>query len=351
MQPAQGFTLVEVMVGMIIGMIGMIVMMQVFLASDASKRSSSGSGDAQTNGTGALYALQRDLRQSGNGIASDTLIGCSLALPTGVTLNLLAPVQVNPAQIPAGDAATDTLLIAYGNNAGSPEGDMVVSQPATNTYAVTAPLTFVAGDWIVARALQLTPCALKLEMVQTVTASPPNVAVSVGVAGLTNGSLFNLGPAPRFLAYAVRAGKLTVCDFLVANCSDGSLTTDPAVWSPMSSGIVSMRAQYGRDTQLVTSDRMVDVFDQITPGSPADTSGLSIKCSVARILAARLVLVARSGPFEKIAVTSSAPQWAGSTTAPVDLSALPAWQNYRYKSFQSLVPLRNLLSIGAPAGC
>ncbi len=356
MHPAHGFTLVEVMVGMVIGMIGMIVMMQVFLVSDASKRISSGGGDAQTNGTGALYALQRDLRQSGNGISQNgndisvqSLMGCSLALPSGATLALLAPVQVNAAQIPAGDAATDTLLIAYGSGAGSPDGDVIVSQPSTPTYVVTVPLSFKVSEWVVALPSSMAPCALTLEQVQ-VRSIGSEVTVTAGVTNATGGILFNLGPAPRVLAYAVRGGKLTVCDFMVADCSNSSLISDPTVWVVLASNIVSMRVQYGRDT-TAAMDVMVDTFDQVTPGSPADKSGLPVRCAVARVLAVRLVLVARSGTFEKTEVTSIAPVWAGSATTPVDLSALPAWKNYRYKSFQNLVPLRNRLTAGVPKGC
>jgi type IV pilus assembly protein PilW len=368
--PEHGFTLIEVMVGMIIGMIGMIVMMQVFLNSDASKRSTSGGGDAQTNGTGALHALERDMRQGGFGIATPELYGCSLVLRSGVTLAMLAPLQINATQIPAGDPNTDTLLIMYANSAGSPEGDTIISKPNTNTYAVTAPIMFAVGDWIVAQfATQPTPCALTLEQVQASTSIPPNVTVPDGVAAITSGILYNFGPSPRFLAYAVRSGKLTVCDFMAADCSNASLKANPSIWSPVAGNIVSMRAQYGRDTNLISMDAIVDGFDQVTPGSPADTSGLALNCSVARVLAARLVLVARSSSFEKTMVTSGAPQWLGSsaTTAAapwpgaaavaIDLSLLAdgtdnlAWQNYRYKAFQTIVPLRNLLQIGVPSKC
>lgn len=353
-----GFTLVEVMVGMVIGMIGMIVMMQIFITSDASKRSTSGGGDAQTNGVGAIHALQRDLRQSGYGLVSQALLGCSLALRSGVKLNTLAPLTINPTQVPAGDPATDTVLLAYASSAGSPEGDAIVSQPATNTYAVTAPLAFVPGDWIaVQKSLRPTPCALTLEKVQTATSSPPNLTVPVGVAGATGGSVFNFGPAPRFLAYAVRGGNLTVCDYMAADCSDAGQTADASVWSPLAAGIVSLRLQYGRDKNPVGMDGIVDDFDQLTPGSAADTSGLSINCSIARVLAARLVLVARSGPLEKTVVTTSAPTWAGSAGAPLDMSLLPGgaanllWKNYRYKLFQGLVPLRSMAGLGVVSGC
>jgi type IV pilus assembly protein PilW len=63
-----GFTLAEVMVAMVIGMIGMIIMMQVFATAEGQKRTTTGTGDAQTSGALALYELQRDIRQSGYGV-------------------------------------------------------------------------------------------------------------------------------------------------------------------------------------------------------------------------------------------------------------------------------------------
>ena len=56
----------------------------------------------------------------------------------------------------------------------------------------------------------------------------------------------------------------------------------------------------------------------------------------------RLALVARSSLFEKDVVTTAAPVWDGSDGAPIDLSANDDWGYYRYKVFQTVVPLRNL---------
>lgn len=113
----QGFTLVEVLVAMVIGMIGLIIMMQVFSNAEGQKRATTGSGDAQSNGALAIYTLQRDIRQAGYGFNAINALGCAFTLPAPASLTLaqLAPVIINPpiAEVPAGDANTDTLLIAY----------------------------------------------------------------------------------------------------------------------------------------------------------------------------------------------------------------------------------------------
>ena len=139
------------MVGLVIGMIGVVVMMQIFSVSEGYKRTTTGGDDAQNNGAIGLYGLQRDVRMSGQGASSFTdnaasttaysLVGCNVTLRAGVTINALGPVTINHASIPAGDANTDTLLIFYGNGDDGPEGDRIESQPATNTYTLAGFLT------------------------------------------------------------------------------------------------------------------------------------------------------------------------------------------------------------------
>ena len=57
-----GFTLVELMVGLTIGMLATVVIMQVLSVFEAQKRSTTGTADAQTNGGIALYTITRDLQ-------------------------------------------------------------------------------------------------------------------------------------------------------------------------------------------------------------------------------------------------------------------------------------------------
>jgi type IV pilus assembly protein PilW len=340
------------MVGVAIGMIGMTVMMQVLMISDASKRTTAGGGEAQINGAAALNALAVGVRQSGYGMTSLNLIGCDLTLRAAVTLKVLAPVSINHADIPRGDAGSDTLLIAYGNADGSPDGDLVILQPDANTYAVTTPLSFNPGNWIVAQfPARAEPCNLSMQQVITRTASPAYVTVAAGVPGMDNGTLFNLGPAPQFLAYAVRGSNLTVCDYLRDDCSNASLTDSDAVWTPVATGIVMLRAQVGRDATPGNMDAIVDVFDQEAPLTTASAGAMTLRCAVSRILAVRLALVARSSSVQKTDVTTSPLAWSGSAGAAIDLSSNADWQRYRYKLFETLVPLRNLVALGAQSKC
>ncbi|SCX71235.1 PilW family protein [Variovorax sp. EL159] len=363
---SSGFSLIEILVGLLIGMLSVIVIMQVFGAFEGNKRSTTGGDDAQINGTIALYGLERDAREAGYGINAFSLLGCSLSFKAAdgkaVKLSALAPVTINPATtlVPAGDSGTDTLLVIFGNSDSPSEGDLIAMTPSTGSYPITTPTSFTIGDYVIAQpASRPSPCDLALDKVTA--KSDTAIAVTPGnPSGLALGSMvYSMGQQPVVRAYAVRGGNLTVCDYTAYNCGDATYaaTPDPKVWVSIASNIVGLRAQYGRDTSGVSGNKLsgiVDTYDQITPGSAADKSGLDVQCAWARTLALRIALVARSGQYTKYNAaagetpsTSTAPTWAGSASAPIDLSSDSTWKNYRYKTLQTTVPIRNLVWQGS----
>lgn len=325
----RGFSLVELLVGIVVAMAAVIVVMQVFKVSEGQRRAASGGDDAQTTGAIALSLLQRDLRQAGQGFSNPALLDCQLRLGNSRSITHLAPVTINPAGIPAGDSNTDVVLVAYGTGQGSPEGSLINSQPGAATYAVTAPQAFVANDYVVATPQnRAAPCALDLTTVAGAPAGT-NVAVALGMTNAPNGALFTFGATPRFVAYAVRSGRLTTCDFLTQDCT----SSDAANWSEVGDGIVSLRAEYARDTSA-SRDAIPDVYDQTTPSS---------WCGWSRVVATRVVLVARSRQPEKEDVAASAPSWSGAASIVIGGDG---WKRYRYKTYETTVPLRNM----PPAG-
>jgi type IV pilus assembly protein PilW len=366
---AAGFSLVEILVGLGIGMIGIIVMMQVFSVYEGNKRTTTGGGDAQNSGALALNTLLRDIRQSGYGISSLELFGCDVVLRAGVTLKAMAPVTINPtsggtAIIPAGDPNTDNLLVVYGSAAGSPQGDGIVSQPSQSAYKPITPTSFTVGDFVIATpSSRAVTCSLRTEPVQSIAPAPPaaplQVNVATGAAGSVGGLLHNLGKTPRILAYAVRNGSLTVCDYIANDCGDVTKKDDTSFWVPIFDNIVSLRAQYGRDTVTTAASAnttyIVNKYDQATP---------TTACGWAQTASVRIAVVARSGHYDK-EFTGTVPTWAASTagnptgsdSAPIDLTKNPNgtanadWQHYRYKLFQTVVPLRNVGWMGVQKLC
>ena len=95
-----GFSLIEIMVGMVMGLISMVIVMQVFATFEGQKRTTTSGSDAQTNGGVGLYTIERDIRMAGYGFAD--AIGCTVktAQPTLINSTLavssfvLAPVTI-----------------------------------------------------------------------------------------------------------------------------------------------------------------------------------------------------------------------------------------------------------------
>ena len=63
------------MVGMVIGLLGVIIIMQIFAVAEGQKRTTTSGADAQTNGNIALFTIERDTRQTGYGMSLSAL-GC-----------------------------------------------------------------------------------------------------------------------------------------------------------------------------------------------------------------------------------------------------------------------------------
>jgi type IV pilus assembly protein PilW len=401
------------MVAMVIALLGILVMTQVFTLFEGQRRTTSGGDDAITAGGIALYGIQRDIQQSGWGIGSAQLIGCTVTgqwgsnaawTPTGPNIALpLVPVTINSALVRAGDVNTDTLLVVSGSSNGTVEGDIIKSVVVgpPSGFVVTSPAVFGLGDRIVAISAQVQPnnCgtapAVDLGVVGGASTATTVITTDLSaVASTVQGPrLFNLGPRPKVLAYAIRNGKLAVCDYTTDDCAavctvaDGPAGTTAngscnASWLPIASDVVSLRAQYGRDTTegnladpTKIMDGIVDVWDRTVP-APATAGEANVNsCALLRVSAVRLVLVARSNQPEKapggVHVTTTAPVWTGSDTTTLtsisaaeanavainltatrpDTTTWPTWQDFRYKVFETTVPMRNITSLGAVDGC
>lgn len=356
----RGFSLIEVVIGLMIGLLGITVMLQAFQMTEERRRTTTSGSDALTIGAIALYDLQRNIRQAGYGYSSTRLLNCKITLPSGADIPL-APVIINPGAsvIPSGDANTDTLLVIVGNSNTEPQGNLILSQFSSNPIIVQMPSGFVANDYVIVAPDVCPSSSPYLLLDRVVSVGTTSVTLATGGSGT---AIYNFGQSPKILAYAVRNGSLRVCDYLSNNCSTD---LSDSAWVPIAGNIAGLRAQYGHDTS-VPMDGVFDVYDQTTPTNA---------CGWSRITASRIAVVARSSQYETRLnsvgrrvcnpVTSSAPVWdggvannpLGSTATPLDVSKLvdggdsSDWQCYRYKVFQTVVPLRNIAWMGVQSGC
>lgn len=93
-----GFSLVDIMVGMVLSLLGTIVIFQVFSVSESIKRTTTSGGEAQQNGVAGLFMLQRAVKTAGYGINAND-------------------VNPTPVQITVGAGGTpDTITVSYRQN-------------------------------------------------------------------------------------------------------------------------------------------------------------------------------------------------------------------------------------------
>jgi type IV pilus assembly protein PilW len=363
-RPAQrGVTLIEMMVGMLVGLLAVLVISQVLLNSEGQKRTTTGGADAQVNGALALYAVQRDLEHAGYGITSSpTIMNCPIAVsyngatPTGFAARLV-PVVITPqASRPTGSVGDSIRVLAASPSALSvPTRVLPPGYIAGGTaFPVRSTIGFNQGDLALAAIDDTQPCSLfQVNGAPTAVSLPRTDNATWNTTGhpatpYTDGHvLVNLGTLIDN-RYEINASTLQVISFNVAD-PNNRVTRD------LQPDIVQLRAFYGRDTSGgASTDGVIDVYDNSTPSTNAGWQ---------RVLAVRVIAVARSSTYEKDIVTPVNPAWSvgsaptvsGAATCPsgsgqcitLDVGAgaagdVPA-KHYRYKVFDTVVPLRNLV--------
>lgn len=358
------------MVGLVIGLLSVIVVSQILVFAEAQKRSAISGSDAQVNGVLALYNLQREVEMSGYGlVAAQAGLGCtikSLDFTAGNGGNrILAPVVITA----GGAAAPDTLrLFGSSKQSFAVTTTVTADHPASgvgdDTFIVSNNIGITAGDLMI--AVPATPSAtntctvfrangaMTSTSVQHLSGMPSDTAAWNGAAlanllaifpaaGYTNGSyLINLGAGLIDRTYSISAtGALQLVEF-------DSTTASNLATRELYPQVVNLQAFYGKDT---SGDGAIDAYDKVQPASAVEWS---------RVVAIRVAVVARSAQFEKEEVTPTAPQWDLGATPAVTGSTpcgssqcltlnvnfdMPGsdWKHYRYKVFNTVIPLRNLV--------
>jgi len=357
-----GFTLIELMVGMAIGMIATIIIVQVMSVFEAQKRTTTGSADAQTNGGIALYSIAREVQMGGFPLLpiADSALECtSVAFGstgiTGTNVTGLAPVIVTEGVSSSGVSASDTITIRYGSSLMGGAVSQITAMSGS-VATVGSSLGCTAGDI----TLINTGAVCNMSKVAAAPALTTTTVPLVDIAGAAStANLACLGTWNQ-VTYAVNTATGNLDRTVVVN---GVSSTAPSVV-----GVVNLQVQYGisasstsnQITRWVNAKNIGDLggagIDGVSTG--ADWGSSMTVPNRNRIKAIRIAVVARNAKIEPTAVssacnslTSATPTglcaWAGSTTNPapsVDLSQGDAnWAKYRYRVFETIIPLRNVI--------
>lgn len=363
---ALGFSLVEIMVAVLIGLIGSVVIFQVFAVSERQKRTTTGGADAAQGGLLALYSIERDARMAGFGINHPALLGCNvLAYDAGPPVrNPIPAFSLAAVRITDGaSGAPDRLTFMYGDSSMvvAPVRLNSASNAGSTVHRVNIRFGFTVGDLILVgnTASPGTSCTLQqitrlpddptdeIEHADTARYNLSTIAGQPNYPPWSNSSnsggvLYNLGPAPSVITYDVANGQLRQLNLLAS--------ATPVV---IMDGIVQLQAEYGKDT---TTDGTVDTYNTTPPANAVQW---------AQVLALRVALLSRSAEFDK-AHCNANPQWirgdgtaadfvmtnadgtadTGAACVPGTAPAVPDpnnWRQYRYRVFETTIPLRNLI--------
>jgi type IV pilus assembly protein PilW len=384
----RGMGLPEILAGVLIGLIGMVVIMQVYTISEERKRTTTGTSDAQINGSIALYTLEREIRSAGFGIVSpnNNMLGCLTRVynntrPTTDFKVLMAPVLIIPGGTTynqntglitgAEDLSPDRIAVVYGNspnlvegtafnmgaladadiplkNAGGIRpGDLVVASESGSECSMVEITGFLPGtEHTVQHVVGAYNYLIGTVPVNAIARYNKPGGLGVDYSGAAR--LFTLGRSPTVTTYQIGSDKLqsrTLIPYIPALDSDNDGTSD----SDIGDGIVQLQAQYGKDRvpdangDGVGDDNVVDTWNTVLPTNVAEWR---------QVRALRIALLARSGQYEKTVVTPdcvapgnppNSAYWSGGCFQMSDPDLSTNWRQYRYRSYETVVPIRNMI--------
>ena len=366
---SRGVSLIEILVGIVIGLIGMLVIFQTISAWDARTRVSTSSGDAQIAGSLAMFNLERDLRLAGMGFGTAGAAGAGLHrqrlrqqrerwrrefhAPTGQhrrrrpdgrarhhrgVLRQLAFLRASCSSFPA---PPRNQLTAAPSKYGFKRGDVAVITDTANNCRLLQitddpvgddyTLVFATGNYTDFYTNALTPVRWN-----SAAASMPAISA---------GNLYNLGPAPRDDLWSVDPDHRRRLRYV--NSMDA---TNPAQFFGVAEGVIDLKAQYGYDAD---GDKQITDAEW-TKVPPVDWT---------RVRAIRVALLVRGRDYAAPPASDpEAPNFISAQrrrtltergTSPMknvdgtpDSDVRPSpnnWRYYRYRVYEKVIPLRNMI--------
>jgi type IV pilus assembly protein PilW len=366
----RGMSLVEILVGVLIGLIGIVVIFQVLSVSENRKRTTVQGGDAQSAGAIALYTMQRDVQLGGYGFggAHSKQIGCLVEASDKGDTTPVPPIpprpnftfRLYPVEIVQGVAgAPDTLRVVFGNSSqtvvsrdwtagtGASSGTVPMKQMTGgragldygDILVLTGDPTTTAGPSTACAMVQVTdrPTVLPKEigydsdytlnvgetLHAAATPTPrfnKDVAWPASVFAPAAGFMFNLGKQPRRLEWTITPptdpapNRLMMSETLFGGVAPVEV----------SDGMINLQAEYGIDrnnnNRIDADEWTVTAPDNtVLPGDPnnpcADNPSKSWRC----VRAVRVALLARSAHWDQTACSPN-PQWTSGASGALALT-------------------------------
>lgn len=380
----RGFSLVEILVAMVIALIGMLVIFQSFDTFEAQKRTTTSATDAQESGLMALNAIERDVRLAGYGLFYNNQLVCNRMNVWTGTAALQVPLM--PVMITDGGTGSDMIVTSYSTSAfGSLPAQLLLdtttsAQPlqvnnATRTAGFSVSNMLLVANPTLGRnctRLQVSGTTLAADggsltiATASATAAPANPPTGTNLFATAPNPVASYGNSPAEPSIVINMGAFTRNQFsVVINASnrDGELqqldmTNAAATSVTLASGIVNMQAQLGVSAAPTTQE----INNWVNPTGTWAPTAISL-ADIGRVKAIRVAIVSRSSQMERTTTMSSGNvtstcttpvgtvnngpcAWddTGTTAAPqIDLSGDTNWQRYRYRVYETIIPIRNVM--------
>lgn len=364
---SKGFSLIELMVGVIIAILSSIVVLQVYSVADRQKRTTTGSADAQSNGALAIHMLDRDIRMAGWGLEGSAMANCTNTYTYYEEGGAGGPITdfYASAGITDGGTNPDTINIKYYGNpdvANIDFSQVILTKTMPQSSAeLNVSRTNVCKEGDLAFVMQSPNCtliqitqvqdqALKLQHNPGGTSSyNPSAAYQnangwPAYTGCSGGSACSTTPATIqcFSKLFRRTYRIFEQNLEMQQPDDDDITQTYRV----APEIIDMQAQYGI---APSGSQQVNEWQSATGAWAAPLSTANIR----RIKAIRIAIVARSSHYEKpesgstCSTTTEEQVSDWSSWASFDTANYPAdWQCYRYRVFETIIPLRNIIWAG-----
>ncbi len=385
-----GFSLIELMIAILIGLITSLAVVQVYSIWIRQSRTVSSTTDSQSTAALAAYALEEDIKQAGQGFgtanstttggAGCPITGAATAGGTTTAVGLdpagagnlrLSAVQI----INGANGAPDQIVSLYGNSMNRIAPEMAIGS-TFNSTRVRNRAGFNVGDVVILASSDFSDCRI-VEVTSTDTillasdkvfahdttnyqgnlpdgtpgTRTPVFNQAAGTTGITPFWVFDLGPEPQANQWRVS----TTAPNSLQNPAlqrfsifpiDGVYPNPQA--REVAEGVVNLQLQYGYDSDgngLISANEW---FDADATNAP-DLGGAAVDWT--KVLAIRYAILARSRNYEASTVTTTNPSWAGGNftmtdvggTADTNPSSVSNWRRYRYAVVEGVVAIRNAL--------
>ncbi|MES2353095.1 MAG: PilW family protein [Pseudomonadota bacterium] len=349
----QGFSLAELMVAMVIGLVASLVIQQMFSVFSAQSRTTTSGADAQENGLVASQMIERDIRSAGYGLTNSALLNCTTTYTYRSDIDAPIPnFSLRGFSITDGGAGPDELTFQYGTSirAGVDSTISDTMPQSSSELKVSNTNGFSDGDLMM--VVQGTKCTLM--QITQVQAASFHLQHNPGGSGLTYNPTVpfqttNAWPAYDAGASLFNLGSITSRQYKILNNSLQLSEDSGVTFNDLVRDIVTIQAQYGITATAVSSDHAVTKWVNATVDPTTGTNWAAPSATdFQRIKAIRFAVVARSNLRESTQVTSTSltlwPQvTSGQTTSGLTYAVADADRYYRYKVYQTVVPMRNVI--------